>query len=50
VVSDSVVHADGKRVMIQIDPQTRRPAPWPAETRAVAEGLLRPVEEPAHQG
>ena len=46
VVSDDVVHADGKRVMIQIDPQTRRPAPWPADTRAVAEALTK---EPAHQ-
>jgi acyl-CoA thioester hydrolase len=47
VVSDGVVHADGKRVMIQLDPTTRRPAPWPAETRAVAEELTK---EPAHQG
>ncbi len=48
VVSDDVVHADGKRVMIQLDPVTRRPSPWPAETRAVAEQLL--AKEPAHQG
>jgi acyl-CoA thioester hydrolase len=47
VVSDEVVHADGKRVMIQIDPLTRRPSPWPADTRAIAEKLLK---EPAHQG
>lgn len=43
-----VVHAEGKRVMIQLDPATRRPAPWPAETRAVADRLL--AKEPAHQG
>lgn len=47
---DETVHADGKRVMINLDPRTRRPAPWPAETREVAERLLLPVEEPAHQG
>lgn len=49
VVSDGVVHADGRRVMVQLDPATRRPAPWPLETRVVAEGLLA-VEEAAHQG
>jgi acyl-CoA thioester hydrolase len=45
---DDTVHADGKRVMINLDPVTRRPAPWPVDTRAVAEGLA--IEEPAHQG
>ena len=49
-VDGSVTHADGTRVMIQLDPITRRPAPWPSDTREVAEGLLLPVEEPAHQG
>ncbi len=49
IVSGDTVHADGKRVMIQLDPLTRRPAPWPADTRAVAEKLLA-IEEPAHQG
>jgi acyl-CoA thioester hydrolase len=47
VVSGDVVHADGKRVVVGLDPATRRPAPWPADTRAIAETLLK---EPAHQG
>ncbi|GAA0898368.1 acyl-CoA thioesterase [Virgisporangium aurantiacum] len=50
VSPDETVHAYGTRVMINLDPLTRRPAPWPDETREVAEGLLLPVEEPAHQG
>ena len=50
VSPDDTVHAFGRRVMINLDPTSRRPAPWPDETRKVAEGLLLPVEEPAHQG
>lgn len=56
VVSDGIVHADGKRVMINIDPASRRPTPWAEENRELAERLLLPVlpvlpvEEPAHQG
>src|SRR3712207_795538 len=47
VVSGDVVHADGKRVMIQLDPRSRRRSPWLADTPALAETLLK---EPAHQG
>ncbi len=38
----SVTHADGRRVMIKLDPATRRPGPWPQDTRVIAERLLRP--------
>ena len=36
-----LTHAEGRRVMIKLDPATGRPGPWPAHTRRVAEGLLR---------
>ncbi len=40
--SDSAtVYADGRRVMVKLDPETLRPSPWTPELRAVAEGLLR---------
>ncbi|UBU17912.1 acyl-CoA thioesterase [Nonomuraea gerenzanensis] len=37
----SVVHADGYRVNVNLDPATLRPAPFSAELRTAAEPLLR---------
>jgi acyl-CoA thioester hydrolase len=42
-VDGMTMYADGRRVIIKLDPTTQRPAPWSAEGRAVAESLLRPV-------
>lgn len=40
----SVVHAEGRRVHIRLDPKTLRPTPWAPETRAVVENyLLKPA-------
>jgi acyl-CoA thioester hydrolase len=33
--------AEGRRVVVKLDPQTLRPTPWTADARAVAETLLR---------
>jgi acyl-CoA thioester hydrolase len=41
----AVTHAEGKRVMIKLDPTTGRPGPWSQETRKVAEGLMRSAAE-----
>ena len=35
------VYADGRRVVVKLDPVTLRPSPWTPEVRAVADGLLR---------
>lgn len=35
------VYAEGRRVMVKFDPRTSRPAPWTAEGREIAAGLLR---------
>lgn len=37
----AVVHADGYRVNVNLDPATLRPEPFSAELRAAAEPLLR---------
>ena len=37
----TTVFAEGRRVVIKLDPETLRPSPWTPEARAVAEGLLR---------
>jgi acyl-CoA thioester hydrolase len=36
-----VVHAEGRRVMIKLDPATGRPGPWPERTLEVARRLVR---------
>jgi acyl-CoA thioester hydrolase len=44
----TVVHADGHRVVVNLDSQTLRPAPFTEETWALAAPLLAPgVERPA---
>lgn len=35
------LYANGCRVVIRLDPQTLRPAPWSPSARLVARGLLR---------
>jgi len=37
----ATVYADGRRVVIKVDPGTLRPSSWTTEARAVAEGLVR---------
>jgi acyl-CoA thioester hydrolase len=37
----ATVYAEGRRVVIKLDPGTLRPSPWTPEARADAEGLLR---------
>ncbi|WP_055477819.1 acyl-CoA thioesterase [Sphaerimonospora mesophila] len=39
----SVVHAEGYRVNVNLDPGTLRPAPFSSELRAAAEPLLSPA-------
>jgi acyl-CoA thioester hydrolase len=36
------VHADGRRIIVKLDPDTLRPSPWTAGAREVASALLRP--------
>lgn len=42
-VDGGLLHAEGRRVNIKLDPLTLRPAPWTAESRRVAGKLLRPA-------
>jgi acyl-CoA thioester hydrolase len=42
-VDGSVLHADGTRSIVRLDPATRRPTPWTEAARAVAATLLRPA-------
>jgi acyl-CoA thioester hydrolase len=37
------VHAEGRRIIVRLDPKTLRPAPWTEDGRAVAATLLRPA-------
>jgi acyl-CoA thioester hydrolase len=37
----TVMHAEGRRAIVRIDPVTLRPAPWSEAARAVAATLLR---------
>ena len=37
----SVVYAHGRRVVVKLDPETQRPAPWSPESREIAQTLLR---------
>ncbi|MCM0677531.1 acyl-CoA thioesterase [Micromonospora phytophila] len=46
-VDGSVVHAEGRRAIVRLDPATLRPAPWTDAARAVAATLLRPAPVPA---
>ena len=47
----ATVYADGRRVIVKLDPKTLRPSPWTPEVRAVAEGLLRrPVHAQPEDG
>jgi acyl-CoA thioester hydrolase len=36
-----LVHAEGRRVMIKLDPATGRPGPWPERTLEIARRLVR---------
>ncbi|RKS80320.1 acyl-CoA thioester hydrolase [Motilibacter peucedani] len=38
----SVVHAEGSRVVVRVDPESGRPTPWTDEARADAQALLSP--------
>jgi acyl-CoA thioester hydrolase len=38
------IHAEGKRVVVKLDPVTLRPAPWTPESRVIAASLARPTE------
>jgi len=40
------VHAEGRRVVVRLDPASLRPVPWTEAGRAVAAALLRPSEPP----
>jgi len=42
-VAHRVVHAEGRRSIVRLDPATMRPTPWTPAGRAVAETLLRPA-------
>jgi acyl-CoA thioester hydrolase len=37
----TTVHAEGRRLIVRIDPRTLRPAPWTPAGRSVASTLLR---------
>jgi acyl-CoA thioester hydrolase len=37
----AVVHAQGRRAVVKLDPGSLRPAPWTEQTRAVAASLAR---------
>src|SRR5690349_818985 len=39
---DQIVYAEGRRVIINLDPATMRPHPWTEEGRRLATRLLRP--------
>ncbi|MFC8615574.1 acyl-CoA thioesterase [Micromonospora purpureochromogenes] len=43
----SVVHAEGRRAIVRLDPATLRPTPWTETGRAVAANLPRPAPTPA---
>ncbi|WP_327029913.1 acyl-CoA thioesterase [Micromonospora sp. NBC_01740] len=42
-VDGRIVHAEGQRSIVRVDPATLRPAPWTDTARAVAATLLRPA-------
>ncbi|MEV4481303.1 thioesterase family protein [Micromonospora coxensis] len=42
-----VVHAEGRRAIVRLDPATLRPTRWTDAARAVAATLLRPTPTPA---
>ncbi|MFF4811273.1 acyl-CoA thioesterase [Micromonospora chersina] len=46
-VDGKVLHADGTRSIVRLDPATLRPTAWTEAGRAVAETLLRPAPQPA---
>ncbi|MEU5946460.1 thioesterase family protein [Micromonospora sp. NPDC047465] len=46
-VDGRVVHAEGRRAIVRLDPATLRPAPWTETAQAVAATLLRPAPSPA---
>ncbi|SEM05734.1 acyl-CoA thioester hydrolase [Blastococcus sp. DSM 46786] len=49
--TDGVEHARGSRVVIKVDPDTGRPAPWTPSTRAALTALMVPgVGAPAAGG
>jgi acyl-CoA thioester hydrolase len=37
----TLTHAEGRRVMIKLDPATGRPGPWPERTLEIARRLVR---------
>ncbi|MER5457924.1 thioesterase family protein [Micromonospora sp. NPDC002389] len=40
---DTTTYAQGRRVIVRLDPATMRPTPWTEAARAVADTLLRPT-------
>jgi acyl-CoA thioester hydrolase len=40
----TTVYAEGRRVVVKLDPVAMRPAPWSEEARAVAVDLLAPAK------
>lgn len=43
----SVLHAEGRRVQVKVDPATLRPAPITGRAREIATQLLLPAPDPA---
>ncbi|GIF65200.1 4-hydroxybenzoyl-CoA thioesterase [Asanoa ishikariensis] len=41
-VDGAIVHAEGRRSIVRLDPATMRPTPWTPAARAVAAPLLKP--------
>lgn len=46
-IDGTVLHADGTRSIVRLDPATLRPTAWTEAARAVAATLLRPAPLPA---
>src|SRR4051794_15153135 len=43
----ATVHAEGARVVVRVDPATRRPTPWTDEARADVKRISAPAAQPS---